>query len=258
MIEPKAYQDGIQITRYGSRQEATKIRDEEVTRRAEGITRIVKRDGGLIFCLVLTLLLLAASVGANMWQGMTGVITEVQVLMLDHLGQERPLVRLTDLPVTPEQTQVMGVLMNWIEWNRVIFLDAVQVKKNWDRADVFTSNAVIRQLADFRREQKYRLEEVHRRVEITQPLVLPNGSKSRSYTVEWDETARDMEGHLVPSECGKWKAFLTVADFQSDASKYARDFRLKQKDYRNILGIVVDDVSWSGRPLFLVPPPAGS
>ena len=63
----------------------------------------------------------------------------------------------------------------------------------------------------------------------------------------------------MPEESGRWTATLVIADFQSQVAQQERDLRRKQRNYRNLLGIVVDDISWQRRPLLsqIQPPPEG-
>ena len=66
--------------------------------------------------------------------------------------------------------------------------------------------------------------------------------------MEWDECTTSVEGRLILEQSAIWKATITVADFQSQAVKNARDLRIKNKNYRNLLGIVVEDVEWKAQP----------
>jgi len=245
---------GITTAAYRGRQQIVQHYDEGIEAKARGLTRIYKRDGGLIWAVIVLSSVLGLSAVGNLWQGSQGIREVPYVLLIDHLGQERPLMRVEELPVTPEQSQVIGVLMSWIELVRSVPGEAVQLGKNWEKVEAYSSNAALGQLRDYRAEQKQR-QHLGRRVEITTPSILPI-KNSRSYAVEWDEKTYNQEGREVKEESGRWKATLTVADFHSQAAKHERELRAKKRQYRNILGIVVDGVSWQVRPLIAAPPAA--
>ena len=91
---------------------------------------------------------------ANLWQGRTGVEQVPYVVLVDHLGNHAPLLKLAEQPVTPEQSIIIGTLMTWLEHVRMISSDSVVLGKNWERVEDYTSQAALKQLEGFRREQK--------------------------------------------------------------------------------------------------------
>jgi type IV secretory pathway TrbF-like protein len=244
---------GVTTAAYRGRQRAVQHYDEGIEAKARGLTRIYKRDGGLIVAVTLLSGALCLSAAGNIWQGSQGIREVPYVLLIDHLGQERPLMRVEELPVTPEQSQVIGVLMTWVELVRSVPGEAVQLGKNWEKVEAYSSNAALGQLREYRAEQKQR-QQFGRRVEIVTPSILPI-KNSRSYAVEWEEKTYNQEGRVMPEESGRWKATLTIADFHSQAARQERELRAKKRQYRNILGIVVDGVSWQVRPLLSQPQP---
>jgi type IV secretory pathway TrbF-like protein len=238
---------GVSTTAYVGRQRQTQDLEEVVREKAHILTRTYQRDSRLLWAVTVLSTLLLLSGAANLWQGRTGVQIEPYVVLVDHVGNHIPVLKLADLPVTPEQSIIVGTLMHWVEYVRTISSDRVVLGRNWEKVEDYTSTAGLHQLEGFRREQKLR-QQLGRRVEISPPRVLPI-RKSRSYTAEWEEKTYDQEGRLLPDESGRWTATLTIADFQSQVAQHERDLRRKQRQYRNLLGIVVDDVSWSVRPL---------
>ena len=118
---------------------------------------------------------------------------------------------------------------------------------NWEKVEDFTSTAALHQLGGL--SARAETAATARASGGNQsPRVLPI-RKSRSYTAEWEEKTYDQDGRLLPDESGRWTATLTIADFSSQVAQQERDLRRKQRQYRNLLGIVVDEVSWSVRPL---------
>jgi type IV secretory pathway TrbF-like protein len=254
VLNPNDRQDGIDTRPYESRQEALRGIEASEAQRVATVTRAYKRDARLIVSNLILSFFLAFSVYANIQQGKQGVREVPYVVLLDHLGNQQPLLRLDQLPVTPEQSQIVGVLMTWTELVRRISSDPQAFAKNWELADDYTSNTAMEQMKEFRKEQQQRQQQ-GTRVQISVPTVLPIGT-SRSYIVEWEETAVDPNGRVMAHESGMWKATLTVADFQSKAATEERTLKRQRRNYRNIRGILIDDISWSGRPLLVVPAPA--
>ena len=196
--------EGITTTAYRGRQSEMQAIEDAVRTKAEILTRVYARDSKLIVTIFILTLLLIGSVLGNVWQGMTGVQIEPYVVRVDHLGNEQPLIRLTELPVTPEQTVVIGILMSWVEWVRTISEDRVILGQNWAKVEDYTTNAGLKQLEEFRHEQKLR-QQLQRRVNITTPRIMPI-PKTRSYTVEWQEKAYDENGQILMEESRNWTA----------------------------------------------------
>jgi type IV secretory pathway TrbF-like protein len=249
--------NGVHTTAYRGRQGQAQALAAAVQEKTRILTRTYQRENRLLWALLLTTTLLCGTGAALIWQGRTGEREVPYVVLLDHLGNHAPLLTLTELPVTPEQSIIVGTLMMWLEHVRMISSDRVVLGRNWARVEDFTSTAALQQLEGFRREQKQR-QQLGRRVEISAPRLLPI-PKSRSYAAEWDEHTYDHQGQVLPEESGRWKATLTIADFQSQVAQQERDLRRKHRNYRNLLGIVVDDISWQRRPLLSQqqPPPEG-
>jgi type IV secretory pathway TrbF-like protein len=248
-------QDGgnerIQTKGYAGRQRWFQDMEQLVLERRDRLGRMVQRDGRLIVTILVMSLLLSGAVLGNILQGLLGVRTEVQVLLLDHLGNERPLIRLTDLPATPEQLQILEVLGAWIRAVRLISKDGRVMNASWDWLHDFTSQTLLTRLEGYKKDQMQR-QQTGVSVYITKPS-LQRLSTSRSYYVEWDECTVSPEGRLLLEQSAAWKATVTVADFQSKAVQDARALRLKNKIYRNLLGIVVDDVvDWKPQPFLTI------
>jgi type IV secretory pathway TrbF-like protein len=254
MLKPHDTQNGISTKPYQSRVTSTRRTQEVVQELAKRRGRIFNNDTRLLSAILVLVLALGGSVWGNIQQGLHGVKTEVQLMYIDYRGNAKPAIKLADLSVTPEQANIMGVLQRWMTLQRRLPDDPIVLGQNWEEVDAFSTNAAIKQLELFRREQKTR-QEMHRRVEVARVSILPVGSKSRSYLVSWDEFTRDQNGELVREESGYWEATVTVADFQTKAVQQQRELRLKKRDYRNILGIFVDDIAWKGRPMFFTPQP---
>jgi type IV secretory pathway TrbF-like protein len=232
----------ITTSAYNGRQRQLQDMEQAIAEAKDRMARKDRRDATLLWAVLILTCALTGSVVGNIYQGVNGVHEEVYVALVDHVGNVAPLVRLKDLPVTPEQGQVMGTLTHWVQTVRAISSDAVFMGTMWDWVKDFTSNTAIAMLADYRAEQKER-QQRGRRVQLSLPQV-QYLSGSRSYHVEWDECTVSAEGKLVLEESGYWKATLTVADFQSKAVIEARQLRLKKKNLRNFLGIMVDDIKW--------------
>jgi type IV secretory pathway TrbF-like protein len=138
--------------------------------------------------------------------------------------------------------------MEWVEHLRSISNDPIVFVKNWDKVADYTTTAGLRQLAAFRKEQRTRQQQ-GRRVQVTVGGVLPVGGDSQSYTVDWKEEVYDQSGQLLTDESGLWTATVRVASWQSQTAQQEVDLRRKAKNFRNILGVFVDEVSWTMRPL---------
>jgi type IV secretory pathway TrbF-like protein len=119
---------------------------------------------------------------------------------------------------------------------------------NQKRCDAFMTDPAIKQLAEFRAEQKAR-QERGLRVEITQPKVTPI-PKTRSYTVKWEERTYGPSGNLILEESARWTATLTLGAFHTKAAREALNLRVQRKEHRNLLGILVDGITWDDRPLY--------
>jgi type IV secretory pathway TrbF-like protein len=196
--------------------------------------------GELAVVLVLT--------GVCGWLATSGVRVIPYVVRVDNFGREQVLEPWPTHPVRPPQTAVYDTIKNWIEDVRNISNDPVVFKQNWDRVALYTTQAGWQQLTPFHKEQIAR-QLLGRRALVTVGQVLPIGKQSWSYTVEWREEVYDQSGQLLPEESGLWKATVRVADWQSKAAQEAFNLLRAKRTYRNIQGIVVDEISWSMRPV---------
>lgn len=236
--------DGIDTSQYAGRQAAMR---EACEREENRRIRKDKRDGRLIGAVLVVTCLLIPSVVGNIVQGMLGIRVEPYVILMDHLGNERPMIKVAEMTATPEESMIMGVLTNWIEDVRRISSDAKMMNDNWDRAEQYTSQVLLEQLTEYRAQQKIR-QQTGMRVQITTPIVMPIRG-TRSYHLEWREETIDPNGALVVKESGYWTAKATVGEFHTKAAKEMRALRLQRQEYRNLMGIIVDDVYWTHRPL---------
>jgi type IV secretory pathway component VirB8 len=168
MLDSHEALNGVSTTAYVGRQRQTQHLEEVVREMARILTRTYQRDSRLLWAVAVLSTLLLLSGAANLWQGRTGVQIEPYVVLVDHLGNHAPLLKLAALPVTPEQSVIVGTLMQWVEHVRTISSDSVVLGRNWDKVADYTSTAALHQLADFRREQKLR-QQMGRRVEISPP-----------------------------------------------------------------------------------------
>lgn len=237
---------GIDSKAYEGRQRTLQDKEQEVREQAQRKARSDKSFARLVLAIMIVVIVLGLAVIGNIVQGLHGVRTEPYVVVIDYLGNHQPAVRLTDMPLTPGQTQIIGTLSTWTQFVRVISSDATAMGMFWELVKDHTSNAALGMLEAYRAQQKERLAQ-GKRVWVTKVTVQPL-TGSRSYHVEWDECTANSAGQLVLAESAYWKATLSVADFQSEAVKKARELRLSQKNFRNLLGILVDDIQWNPEP----------
>jgi type IV secretory pathway TrbF-like protein len=237
---------GIDTRAYRGRQRPLQDMEQVIREMADRQGRKERSFARLVLAIMALSLLLGLSVVGNIVQGMHGVRVEPWVEQLDHLGNQQPLVRLKNMPATPAQTQVVGTLTTWTQFVRIISSDATAMAMFWDIVKDYTSNAGLGQLEAYRAQQKERQQQ-GKRVWVAKVSVQPLQG-SRSYHVEWEECTANSGGQLVLLESASWKATLAVADFQSQAVIKARELRLSQRNYRNLLGILVDDIQWKPEP----------
>lgn len=236
---------GITTAGYDSRDGAIK---EVLRQEAAKRERKERWDSRLVTALLLLTLGLCASVAGNIFQSQQGVREVAHAYFIDHEANVTPMIRLNELTVDPPDSMVRSVLMMWTECIRPISSDPKVMADNRKRCDAFMTEAAIKQLEEFRAEQKARQEQ-RIRVEITQPDVraIP---KTRSYTVKWDERTYGPSGNLILKESARWTATLTIGEFHTKAAKEALNLRIKKKEHRNLLGILIDGISWEERPLY--------
>ena len=133
--------NGVSTTAYVGRQHQAQALAAAVQEKTRILTRTYQRDNRLLWALAVITTLLLLSGAANLWQGRTGVEQVPYVVLVDHLGNHAPLLKLADQPVTPEQSIIIGTLMTWLEHVRMISSDSVVLGKNWARVEDFTSPA---------------------------------------------------------------------------------------------------------------------
>ena len=240
--------NGIHLAAHTGRQEAVNRIEDARRTRSNTLARAYQataRWQAVALGLLGTTVLSTAAVA---WLATSGVRVVPYVVRVDQLGQEQPLTSVPSTPVKPEQSVIHGVIMAWIEHVRSISNDVIVFAQNWDKVADYTTTAGLRQLAAFRNEQAIR-QQMGRRVQVTVGAVLPVGGLSHSYTVEWREDVYDQGGQLLVDESGRWKATMRIADFQSQTAQQEVDLRRKTRNFRNILGVFIDEVSWTMRPL---------
>jgi type IV secretory pathway TrbF-like protein len=194
------------------------------------------------------LLLIAVALGVIGWMYTTGAQVEVKVIRVDQFGNEQPLESAPRHPMKPTESVAHDLLQNYIEHLRPISESGVIFVKNWDWVKDYTTTAGMRQLHDFRLEQDKR-QRLGRRVQVTVGAVLPVDGAANSYTADWREEAYDRHGQLLSLESGLYRATLRLADFQSTTAQVELDLRRKQRNFRNLMGLYVDELRWTMRPL---------
>ena len=248
---------GVSTQGYQSIQSEVRSMDAKVEEAARTITRIYKRDSALVITTLVLGILLGCSTCANIVQGMQGIREIPYVVFIDELGNHHPAIRLPDQQITIPQGMIIMTLIRWIECVRTIPGDTKVMADCWEMVREFTTNAGWAQLEPFYEQQLERRKQ-QRRVQITLPKVtiVP---ESRTYQVTWDETAVEPSGAKIAQESSRWEADLSLADFSDKAARERLNLRLDQRNFRNLLGIAVDDIRWKQRPPLsqLVPPGEG-
>lgn len=245
---------GISTQGYESVQSPVRRAEARREEAARTLVRIHKRDAALVITTLVLTLLLGLSALGNIVQGMQGIREIPYVVFLDELGQHQPAIRLPDQPLTVPQGMIIMALIRWTECTRAIPGDTKVMADCWDVVRDFTTNAAWAQLEPFYEQQLVRRNQ-QRRVQITLPKVT-RLSASRTYRVEWEETAFEPSGAKIAQESSRWEADLAIADFSDKAHRAHMTLLLGQRNYRNLLGIAVDDIQWKQRPALgqLVPP----
>ncbi len=139
MLDNHESLNGVSTTAYVGRQRQAQDLEEAVREKARILTRTYQRDNRLLWAVAGAHHPVAHSGAGNLWQGRTGVQKEPYVVLVDHLGNHAPVLKLADLPVTPEQSIIVGTLMSWLEHVRTISSDRVVLGRNWERVEDFTS-----------------------------------------------------------------------------------------------------------------------
>ena len=247
---------GVSTEGYQSVQTEVRTMDARIEEAARTMTRIYKRDSALVISTLVLAILLGCSTCGNIVQGMQGIREIPYVVFIDELGNHHPAVRLPDQTITVPQGMIIMSLIRWIECTRAIPADTKVLGDCWEMVKEFTTNAGWEQLEPFYVQQLERRKQ-QRRVQITLPKVTLIGE--RSYQVEWEETAVEPSGAKVAQESSRWEATLGIADFADKANIQSRNLRMDRRNYRNLLGIAVDDIQWKQRPPLgqLVPPGEG-
>ena len=240
--------EGINTAPYNGRVSATRQSVDALQADIDREIRKDTRDARLIGAVLILSCLLIGSVGANIYQGILGIREVGFAVLVDQAHNMTPLMRVDELQITPEETVIIDKLKDWTEWIRQITSDAKIMGDNQQKADAHMTEAAKRQLEEFRLQQKER-QKRGVRVDITEPDVrlIP---KTRSYTVEWQERTYDADGGLLMQESARWHATLTIGEFHTQAAKEARSLRWKKREYRNMVGVLVDGITWDSRPLY--------
>lgn len=187
--------------------------------------------------------------GTVVYLATAGMQYQVHLVRVDHLGREQGVEQAPRQPIKPERTVVLGIIQDWIEKVRWITEDRRLFDLMWERVEDFATASTMRQLQEFRQEQRAR-QLAGRRVQIKfDGMPAPVAQKSQSYTLNWKEEAFDIYGNKLVEECGYWSAILTIADFQSKAAQQELDLRRRRQNWRNVYGVFVDGVTWSSKPL---------
>ena len=236
---------GVSTSDYQSVQSEVRDMDAKREEAARTMTRIYKRDSSLVITVLVLALLLACSTCGNIVQSMQGIREIPYVVFIDELYNHHPAVRLPDETITVPQGMIIMSLIRWTECTRTIPGDTKVMGDCWDMVKDFTTNAAWAQLEPFYEQQLERKRQ-QRRVQITLPKVVIL-EKSRSYRVEWEETAVEPSGTKVAQESARWEAILVIADFSDKANRERANLRSDSKNYRNLLGIAVDDIQWNER-----------
>jgi len=241
---------GTSVTGMAGRVDALNREDEARTKAANTWAQAKSTANTFrVVTLVLALAFLPQSC-IVMWALSSGVRDHVVILKVDSLGNEVILDPAPKEPLTPDANVIHGILQQWIENVRWITNDKRMFTFNWDKIETFSTQAAMRQLDLFRKEQQARQEGGRRvQVTVTQVLKQPN---TRTYLVNWREEAYDLMGTLIVEESCLCSAALEVADFQGTLAKQELDLRRTRKDFRNRFGVFVNGVKWTASPL---PPP---
>lgn len=134
---------------------------------------------------------------------------------------------------SPTLSEIQWHIAQWLEWTRGIPLDAVVVKKNYQRALYFMRQGAANKLNAWA-QQDGRLRNIGREtVEIALIGITPI-SGTASYQARWKETFRGPEGALKEEQ--RWSATFTV-ELQSPTHV--------EEIQRNPLGLYVKDFQWS-------------
>ena len=164
---------------------------------ARTMTRIYKRDAALVITTLVLVVLLAFADFGNIVQGMQGIREIPYVVFIDEFGNHHPALRLPDQEITVPQGMIVMTLIRWVECTRTIPGDTKVLADCWDRC---ASSPPMRAGRSWSRSMSNNWSAGNSggRVQITLPKVkILTGS--RSYHVEWEETAVEPTGaKIVP------------------------------------------------------------
>ena len=185
-----------------------------------------------------------ACVGIIIWMAGWGTRVVPHVVEWDRTGTERLIRPIPPVPQKAEQNVLRHIVTDWLAKTRAISSDGVVFQQHWDWVRDYTTSRGWAQIQEMWKEQAGR----HRagiRVQVQVREVLPVGGTSQSWAVEWEERAYTPEGRLVLQDTLRWKATLRVADFQDQAAKRQMQLMRTQNNYRNILGVFMDEVAFA-------------
>jgi hypothetical protein len=185
------------------------------------------------------------------WRRCVGVVSLLACLGMASYGAyeyatPRQAVLIPAPPLTVPQSAIIMTLIRWTECTRGLSTDRKVVDDCWAMVKDFTAPSVWAQLEPVYAQQLQRFQQ-HQRVEISRPAVT-RLTESSIYQVGWDETTFESSGVQVAQESGRWHALLSIADVHGKAARERLDLHLAQRNYRNLLGIVVTDMQWKQRP----------
>jgi len=134
---------------------------------------------------------------------------------------------------TPTLSEIQWHLAQWIEWTRGVPLDAVVVRKNYQKALYFMRQSAANKLNAWA-QQDGRLKNIGREtVEVVLVGITPI-SGTASYQARWKETHRGAEDTLKEEQ--HWSATFTV---EIQPPTQVEDIQ------RNPIGLYVKDFQWS-------------
>lgn len=179
-----------------------------------------------------------------LWTMTFGIRDHVHVARYNELdGTEEWLPSAPVKPVKPEQSVIHGVVRNWVEAVRAISNDRVVYDQNWERVKDYSTQVAWRQLEAFHKEQDER-QVGGRRVMVTTGKFFPVSKSQQSFRITWKETAWDLYGQCLEEESGYWELGVRIADFSSQTAQDEMSLRRKQRNFRNLFGVFIDEPLW--------------
>jgi type IV secretory pathway TrbF-like protein len=125
----------------------------------------------------------------------------------------------------------------WLGWVRNLPTDSVVIHRQWEKAKDTMTKAAWQRVQPYLQTQSER----HARKEVVQiefGTITAIAGHAQSYDVEWRETSYGQDGSQLSA--APWKASVKVVIYPPTALKDGAEFR-------NPLGMFVDDVQWNER-----------